>query len=181
VFYGLILTRRALREGRSIRPIAVTLIGLTAFADSAINVIIWPMDWVAHDTVLAQTLFSGLGRLWDSGYYLSLNTTSMGGHPLSAEKGWEVASILTFYPMRLVASWGFLRMKRWGFQFLVVSSYMYAMFWIGYVVQMAMDFPFRFGYSAWGVIGWWVMNLPYATAFLVIPYLHNVNRELWTE
>jgi hypothetical protein len=91
----------------------------------------------------------------------------------------EFAGVLMMYPMRLAAAWGFMKMKKWGFQFFLISSYIYVFWWIAYMVQFTMEASFRLQSTAWGVTGWWIINIIYITPFFMIPFLHTVNRDLW--
>ena len=176
------MIRQAKAEGRVVRPDIITIIGVTCLVDAAINWLMWCVDFFpAHDTVLGRTLFTGFGRLWDGAYYLGYDTTAVGGTAVSSEKSWEFMGVLIMYPMRLVSGWGFLKMKRWGFQFFLISAYLYAAWWIGYVYQFTHQFDWRMTHTAWGAIGWWLIDGIYLTPFLMIPYLHTVNRELWSD
>lgn len=121
--YAVYLTRKARAHGRAIRPDIITIIGIVCIVDAAINWLMWGIDFFpAHDTELGKTLFNGFGRLWDGAYYLGYNSTAAGGTGISSEKAFEFCGTLMMYPMRIVAGWGFLKMKRWGFQYMMVAS-----------------------------------------------------------
>jgi hypothetical protein len=84
-------------------------------------------------------------------------------------------------PIKIVASWAFLKMKRWGLQWVIIANWLYLAIWIGYVVQQSMEFPLRFGISQLGLTGMWGFALiPFMGPLVLLPYLHSVNRELWT-
>jgi hypothetical protein len=48
------------------------------------------------------------------------------------------------------------------------------------VVNITQTF-WRFENASFGVLGWWVINGPYITPFVMLPWLYTVNRELWSE
>lgn len=180
--YALVKIRRAEKEGIALRPHAVTILGFCCLMDAGLNYIFWSLDLLpTHDSALMQTLANGVGRLFDGAYYLGYNKTAWGGTALASEKSWEICGTLVMYPMRIAAGWGFLKMKRWGYQFFLVSAWIYAFFWVGYAANMVNAFPYRFAYTQFGMTAWWIIDIIYATPFLMIPYLHTVNRELWSE
>ena len=49
---GLLMLRRAQREGLSVRPVICTLIGYLVIIDSALNSIGWTLDLVAHHSLI---------------------------------------------------------------------------------------------------------------------------------
>ena len=176
------LTKRAQALGRATRPNIITIIGLVCMVDAAANLLLWGIDlFPTHDTVLGKTLYNGIGRLWDGAYYLGYNQSAMGGTSVVSEKSWEVTAVFVMYPMRVIAGYGFLKMKRWGFQYFMVSAWLYVMFWVGYMTQFSHQVSWRFVHTSWGTAGWWLIDILYYTPFLMIPYLHTVNRELWSD
>lgn len=170
------LLRRAQRQGATIRPWALSILGAMWLVDVAENVG-WALDFFAHDTGLAKTFFSNWGQLFDAGYYKDYNSLSAGGPAAHGEKAFEVMMVCFLLPMRLAAGIAFLQMKRWGQHFMAVTAWMYFMFWIGYTVNMSMDFMDRFGMSLFGVTGWWLYDIGFvAVPFIVIPYLYTMDR-----
>jgi hypothetical protein len=176
--YAYILLRRAARLGELSRPWSVTVIGAFCIVDVAVNYFGWGTDLLpSHDTDLITTLWTGYGRLFDGGYYINYNSTSMGGLAQPSEKLLEVICITVMYPMRLAAIWGFLQMKKWGLQMMIVTSWMYLSLWIGYFVpNVFTDYEMRFGASIHGAIGFWFVALPFASPFVLLPYLYTVDR-----
>jgi hypothetical protein len=57
--WGVRLLRRAQREGLSVRPMLVTLLGYLVIIDAAINTVGWALDLVANHTILARVLLNG--------------------------------------------------------------------------------------------------------------------------
>lgn len=182
ILYGFLILRRLERAEVPIRSWTITFIGTFILLDATLNFIFWSLDlFPAHDTVIARTLWHGYGYLADGAYYIGYNTTSAGGSAAHGEKAIEAASTLLVFPLRIAASWAFLRMKRWGLQMLVITTWVYVSIWITYAVNVVMDHPNRVGASEFGMIGFWLVNLWFFGPFLVLPYLYTVNREEWAD
>lgn len=179
--YGMVLMRRAQRQGAAIRPWAITLIGGFILVDTSVNFFAWGFDlFAAHDSVLGRSLWMGYGQLVDGGYMFGYNTRSMGGVADNGEKSVQLAMVLMGMPIKMVAAWGFLKMKQWGLQWTLISYWMYFGFWLIYLTNMTMDFPLRFGSSDFGVLGFWLLvNVPFLGPLVLLPYLHTVRRDLW--
>jgi hypothetical protein len=178
---GVWLQRRAARQGLSVRPVIITLIGYLVIIDAAINTVGWALDLVGNHTLLGRVLLVGWGNMFDAGYFWHYNELWVGGAAGPGEKGWEVGLILTVFTMRIAAGIGFLQMKRWGHQWLIVTCWMGVVIWIGYVFNMTMYADVRFAGVVLPVIGWWLYDIFYITPFLAIPYLHTVNREIFSD
>ena len=56
---GVWLLRKAQRDGLSVRPMLVTLLGYLVIIDAAINTVGWALDMVANHTLLARVLLTG--------------------------------------------------------------------------------------------------------------------------
>lgn len=182
LLYALILMNRARKRGELYRPWGITIIVTLTLIDASVNYFAWGLDLLpSHDTPLVQTVWSGYGKLFDGAYYIDYNSASIGGLANISEKTLEVLAIGLLFPLRIVAATALLRMKRWGLQALIISSWMYVGFWIAYVVNLYVVFNARMGASVYGVTGWWAFVLPYAGAFVMLPYLYTVDRELFTE
>src|SRR5438309_2367576 len=109
------LLNRAQREGQLTRPWAVTILATWCLIDASINFIFWGTDlFMAHDTTLLRTLWSGYAKLFDGAYYIDYNSTALGGTANMSEKAMEFMGVMLVLPMRMAACWGFLKMKRWG-------------------------------------------------------------------
>jgi hypothetical protein len=179
--WGVRLLRRAQRDGLSVRPMLVTLLGYLVIIDAAINTVGWALDLVANHTILARVLLNGWGNMFDAGYFWHYNELWVGGAAGPGEKALEVGLILTVFTMRIAAAIGFLQMKRWGHQWMVITCWMGVVIWITYVFNMTMFADVRFAGVVLPVVGWWLYDIFYITPFLAIPYLHTVNRELFSD
>jgi len=178
--YGLVLLRRAQRAGAAIRPWAVTIFGLMLLIDTTSNCLGWGMDLLpSHDTAIVQTFYSGIGRLIDAGYYIHYNTLPIGGTAAAGEKALEIGGVLFLFPLRLAATWGFMKMKRWGYHYLVTTTWMYILIWWIYAANLAANFPDRIGATMFGMVGYWALNIPYFGAFIMMPYLYTADSRAW--
>ena len=178
---GVWLLRKASRDGLTVRPMLVTLIGYLVIIDAAINTVGWALDLVANHTLLARVLLNGWGNMFDAGYFWHYNELWLGGAAGPGEKAMEVGMILTVFTMRIAAGIGFLQMKRWGHQWMIITCWMGVLIWCLYVFNMTMYADVRFAGVVFPVIGWWLYDIFYITPFLAIPYLHSVNREIFSD
>src|SRR6476659_5658505 len=76
---GVWLLRRAQRDGLSVRPMLVTLLGYLVIIDAAINTVGWALDMVANHSLLARVLLNGWGNMFDAGYFWHYNELWVGG------------------------------------------------------------------------------------------------------
>jgi hypothetical protein len=178
---GVWLLRRATIAGLSVRPMIVTLIGYLVIIDAAINTVGWALDLIANHSLLARVLLNGWGNMFDAGYFWHYNELWLGGAAGPGEKAMEVGLILTVFTMRIAAAIGFLQMKRWGQQWMVITCWMGVVIWTTYVFNMTMFADVRYAGVVFPVIGWWLYDIFYITPFLAIPYLHTVNREIFSD
>jgi len=178
---GLMLQIKAAREGLSVRPVIVTLIGYLVIIDSALNSLGWMMDLVANHTLVNRILTAGWGAVFDGGYFWHYNELWVGGAGAPGEKAWEISLILVVFCGRLAAGIGLLQMKRWGQQWLIMFCWMGLIVWIGYNLNMTIYGDVRFANITFPVWGWWLYDIFYITPFLALPYLHTVNREIFSD
>jgi len=178
---GLVLQVRAQQAGLTVRPTIVTLIGYLVFIDAALNSFGWALDLVANHTLLARVFLMSWGNLFDAGYFWHYNELWIGGATAPGEKAWEIALLPIVFCMRMAAAIGFLQMKRWGHQWLVVTCWFGVVIWCGYVANMTIFADLRYSGVVFPVVGWWLYNIFYITPFLAIPYLHSVNREIFSD
>ena len=178
---GLWLQRRAQRDGLSVRPMIVTLLGYLVIIDAAINAMGWSLDLVGNHSLLARVLLTGWGNMFDAGYFWHFNELWVGGSAAPGEKSMVFGMIVTVFAMRCAAAIGFLQMKRWGQQWMIVTCWMGVVIWCGYVFNMTMYADVRYAGVIFPVIGWWLYDIFYITPFLAIPYLHTVNREIFSD
>lgn len=179
--YGLMLQSRAAKSGLSVRPMIVTLIGYLVIIDAALNSFGWSLDMIANHTLLARVFLMGWGNLFDAGYYWHYNELWIGGASALGEKAWEIALLPIVFCMRMAAGIAFLQMKRWGHQWLIITCWFGVVIWTGYVANMTIFADLRFTGVVFPVVGWWLYDIFYITPFLAIPYLHTVNREIFSD
>jgi hypothetical protein len=181
--YGLILMRRAQRAGADIRPWAITLVGGFILVDTSVNMYAWGFDlFPAHDTVIGRSLWVDYGRLVDGAYILHHNATAFGGVADHGEKSVQFAMVVMSMPIKLAACFGFLKRKKWGLQWMIISYWMYFLIWLIYLPNMIMDFPLRYGASSTGVVGFWLLvNVPFLGPLVLLPYLHTLQADDWED
>lgn len=178
---GIWLLREAQRKGLAARPMIVTVIGYLVIIDAAINTVGWALDLVANHSLLARVLLNGWGYMFDAGYFWHFNEMWIGGAAGPSEKAMEVGFILTVFTMRIAAGIGFLQMKRWGHQWMIITCWLGVVIWCTYVFNMTLYADVRYAGTVLPVIGWWLYDIFYITPFLAIPYLHTANREIFSD
>jgi hypothetical protein len=178
---GIALLVRARRAGELTRPLAVTLLGILTLIEAVTYLEFFALDVFANGTHIGRLLITGYGRLADGFYYVGHNSTALGGVADPYEKMWTLLFVFVIGPMGTVAGWGFLKLRRWGFHFMVVAWWLKLIVWLGYLLAMMLDYTIREGAGAYGVVGWWVINAPYTIApFFVIPWLYMLDQRKWT-
>lgn len=178
---GLHLQVQAARSGLSVRPVIVTVIGYLVIIDAALNTFGWALDMLAHHSLINRVYMTAWGNLFDGGYFWHYNELWIGGTSAPGEKAWEIACLPLVFSMRMAAAIGFLQMKRWGHQWLIVTCWFGVVIWVGYIANMTMFADIRFSGVVFPVWGWWIFDVFYITPFLAIPYLHTVNREIFSD
>jgi hypothetical protein len=187
MLFGAYLLRKAQKLGHAIRPWSVTIIGGLVLVDAAVNGLAWGIDLLAPHTLIGRSLWIDYGLAWDGGYSLFYNSQGIGGPGLQGvanhgEKAVQVATVFLVMPMKGMAAWGFLKMKRWGLQWIIIANWLYVCLWVIYAANMSFSFDWRFGTSDFGVLGFWLMaGIPFCGPMILLPYLHTVNRELWNK
>ncbi len=177
-----VLMNRAQKRGELYRPWSVTIIGTFVLIDASVNYFGWGTDLLwSHGTEPMKTLWPGYGKLVDGAYYIDYNAGPYGGLSNNGEKTLEFYGVLVMYPMRIMAAWAFLKMKRWGLQMMIVTSWMYVAFWVAYASNVYADFDARAGASDFGNLGLWFILVVYATPFVIMPFLYTVNREQFAD
>lgn len=179
--YGLYLQVKAEKAGLSVRPIIVTLIGYLVALDAALNTLGWALDLVANHTLLARVFLMAWGNMFDAGYFWHYNELWIGGASAPGEKSYVIALLPLVFGMRIAAAIGFLQMKRWGHQWLIITCWFGVIAWTGYIANMTIYADVRYTGVVFPVIGWWLYDIFYITPFLALPYLHSVNREIFSD
>ncbi len=179
--WGLRLQVNAAKAGLSVRPVIVTLIGYLVIIDSTLNSAGWMMDLVANHTLINRLITAGWGAVFDGGYFWHYNEIWVGGTGAPGEKAWQISLIMVVFCGRMAAGIGLLQMKRWGQQWLIVFCWMGLIVWIGYNLNMTFYGDVRYANITFPVWGWWIYDIFYITPFLAIPYLHTVNREIFSD
>lgn len=165
------------RRGRLVRPWSVTIVAMFAMIDAGANFWGWSVDVFAHDVPLIQTFHNLWGKIAEGGYYIDYNSTPIGGYGNAADKTLQVFGLLFAYPMRMAAGWGFLKMKRWGLQAMIYSTFIHMAFLASYVAMYCLQFDLAAGSSLFGPLGYWAIALPMTSSFVTLPYLITLRRD----
>lgn len=183
LLYGMYLLRQAELRGEAIRPWSITIVGGLMLVDASVNFLAWGLDLLpAHYSMLGRSLWIDYGMFADGGYALHYNTSTVGGVAVPVEKSVQIGMVLMAMPIKIAAAWGLLHMKRWGLQWSIIGNWLYMICWVIYAPGMSLQFETRFGTSEFGVLGFWLMGgIPFLGPLVLLPYLHTVNRELWSE
>ncbi len=107
----------------------VTLIGYLVLIDGMLNSLGWALDLVANHTLINRVLMVGWGAMFDAGYFWHYNELWVGGAAGPGEKSMVFGMILTVFAMRCAAAIGFLQMKRWGHQWMIITCWMGVLIW----------------------------------------------------
>ena len=62
-----------------------------------------------------------------------------------------------------------------------VTRWTGVLMWFCYVANMTMYADIRYSGTVFPVVGWWLYDIFYITPFVALPYLHTVNREIFTD
>lgn len=188
LIYGIYQLRKISKLGRhAVRPWHVSVIGAFAIIDAAANFVGWSFCTFAARTGVGWSfLRDGYGFGFDGFYHVDYGSTFMiNGVAGPGEQAFIFMAMFVLWPMRLCAAWAFLKMKRWGFRWMITTTWMLVLFWVGWTTNGLMYFDERFGAigdPAFGYLGWWLFNSVYILGPVVmVPYLYTVNKELWSE
>ncbi len=165
------------RAGRLVRPWTVTLVAVFTMIDSGINFWGWSLDIFAHDVNLIAAFHNLWGKVAEGGYYIDYNSTPIGGYGNPADKMLAIFGLTFAYPIRMAAAWGFLKMKRWGLQAMVMSTFLHMAFLVTYVAMYCLQFPLAAGSSLFGPLGFWAIVGPMTSSFVTLPYLITLRRD----
>jgi hypothetical protein len=180
IIYAIVRLQRARRLGW-VRPLSVSVLAAFALVDGGINWIGWSLDIFANQTHILRAMGTGFGKLVDGGYYVDYNSGVIGGIADNGEKALALFSVLCIFPARAAATWAFLKMKRWGLRWMIITGWAYMFLWIGYFFNIMADFPHRIGASAFGVTGWWIFDIFYLTPFIQLPWLYSLDARRWNK
>jgi len=183
ILYGLWLIRKGDKAGFLERPWTILLIGGFILTDTSVNMTAWGFDlFPAHGSDIGRSLWINYGLAVDGAYIFDYNAGGIGGVSDHGEKAIQIAMVTMAMPIKLAACWGFLNLKRWGLQWMIISYWMYFLIWMIYMPNMLLDFDLRYGASDFGVFGFWLLvNIPFLGPLVLLPYLHTINTRRWTD
>ena len=122
IIVGMVKLHRAGQLGW-IRPLSVSLLAVFALVDGGINWIGWSLDVFANHTHVVQAMGTGFGKLVDGGYYVNYNAGPVGGIDDNGEKAMALFSVLCIFPARAAATWAYLKLKRWGLRWMIITGW----------------------------------------------------------
>ena len=64
---------------------------------------------------------------------------------------------------------------------MIVTCWTGVLMWVGYVSNMTTYADIRFAHVVFPVLGWWIYDIFYITPFVALPYLHTVNRDIFSD
>ena len=127
------------------------------------------IDVLANHSLIVRTFIMGTGLVFDAGYFWQYNTLLVGGASGTKEIAIKVANGVVLFPMRIAAAWGFLNMKRWGLQWMIVTCWMGVYAWVAYMWNITTYSEMRLRRRIWPPVwGWWLYNLWYVTAPFIV-------------
>jgi hypothetical protein len=187
--YGIYQLRQIEKHGRgSVRPWHVSVIGAFAIIDAAANFVGWSFCTFAAQTGVSWTILrDGYGYGFDGFYYGNYgNSFLIHGVAGPGEQSYIYMAMFVLWPMRLCAAWAFLQMKQWGFRWMIITTWMLVLFWVGWTTNGLMHFEERFGAAGgepeFGYLGYWIFNSVFILGpVAMVPYLYTVKPKLWNK
>ena len=106
-----------------------------------------------------------------------------GGGPTDKyEATWNMATGFLLFPIYTVAHYGLYRMKRWGYQWTLIFSWLFAYGCMHYAVNHTLHGNENQWTAIFPVWGWALVNYPYnITPFIALFILHVANRNMFSE
>jgi hypothetical protein len=175
---GLVKTKRAERRNLPVRPFLVTLIAAVMLADSFGNYLGWGLDVFASNSFLGRYSMMGWGALVDGGYFWQYNNSPLGGTSFPGEKSFEYGCIFVLYPIRIAACIALFKMKRWGFQWLIVSCWLSVFWLVPYMLNFTI-YHQRLENIAFPVAGIWVFGIVYFYPIFIMGWFYTTNKSLF--
>ncbi|NRA35791.1 MAG: hypothetical protein HRU17_20895 [Polyangiaceae bacterium] len=177
IFYGLHLERKEIAAGRTKRPIVLTALAVWGMSNGFLNLFSAHAFNFAPNNQFFKPLVEVYGTVIDYRYWLDgYNTETWEGVADHYETTWNIITGFMLFPIYTVANYGLYRMKSWGLQFTIIFSWIFAFQWFHYLCHHTLGGNANTLGTPYPVWGWMVMNYPYLTPVVAIPYLHCVNR-----
>ncbi len=178
VFYGMYLESQERKAGRAVRPAVITALAVWGIANGLVNLFSAHGMLFAYDNAFFMPTVKVYGihidqRYWGYGY----NTAWWGGVADPYETTWNVMTGFFLFPIYTVANYGLFRMKRWGYIWTLITSWIFAYAWMHYLCNHTLNGNENILSAIHPIWGWMVMNYPYLTPFFAILILHVANRE----
>jgi len=158
-FIGLILLALFLKMERDAAepPMLITMVGVVVTVTCLSQMLFFGADLIANQNSYVSAAMMARGVI-DGGYLWQYNTMYLGGAGAYGEKPLQILGFILIFPAWLASCMGFLRMRRWGYQHMIVFSVLGIYFWLIYSVNMLVYGEQRFTGTLHPVWGWWIFN-----------------------
>ncbi len=136
ILYGMYLESRERKAGRILRPAVITALAIWGMSNGLIELFSAHGMLFASDNAIFKPLVKVYGiyideRYWVDGY----NTEWWGGPADRFETNWNIMAGFFLFPIYTVANYGLYRMKRWGYQWTIIFSWLFAYACLRYAVN----------------------------------------------
>lgn len=183
IFYGLYLESQERKAGRITRPAVITAIAIFGMVNGLVNLFSAHGMLFASDNPFFMPLVKVYGifideRYWAYGY----DTAWWGGPEDRYEATWNITNGFLLFPIYTVAHYGLYRMKRWGYQWTITFSWIFAYGCMHYAINHTLFGNENQWTAEFPIWGWAIMNYPYnITPFIALFILHVANKNLFIE
>jgi len=182
VLYGLVLENQERKAGRIKRPAVITVLAIYGIVNGLVNLFSAHGMLFASSNPLFMPLVKVYGlyideRYWAYGY----DTAWWGGPADKYEATWNVTNGFLLFPIYTVAHYGLYRMKRWGLQWTIIFSWLFAYGCMHYAINHTLHGNENQWTAILPIWGWAVVNYPYnITPFIALFILHVANRNMFS-
>ncbi len=182
IFYGLYLESLERRAGRITRPAVITAIALFGMANGMVELFSAHGMLLASENPLFKPLVKVYGIYIDERYWgYGWGTGWWGGPANKFESTWNMATGYLLFPIYTVAHYGLYRMKRWGYQWTLIFSWLFAYGCMHYAINHTLHGNENQWSAVFPVWGWALVNYPYnMTPFIALFILHMANRNMFS-
>ena len=180
IFYGMYLEHKDRKHGKAVRPAVITALSIWGMTNGLINLFGAHTQLFAYDDAFLKPIIHWYGTFIDHRYWAyGYNTAPWGGVADPFETDTNITNAFFIHPIFTVAFYGLFRMKRWGYRWALIISWVYAYHWIFYLCHHTLSGNVNVLNAGYPIWGWMIMNYPYLTQFFAIPYLHTVDKDIF--
>jgi hypothetical protein len=182
ILYGLHLESQERKAGNITRPAVITAIALFGMANGLVELFSAHGMLFASNNPIFQPLVKVYGIFIDERYWAyGFNTEWWGGPSDKYEATWNLTTGFLLFPFYTVAHYGLYRMKRWGYQYTLVFSWIFAYGCMHYAINHTLFANENQWTAVYPIWGWIVVNYPYnITPFIAVCILSVANRNMFS-